>query len=142
MDAHADEAGTEPSGHPSPFEYVMVALALSVVTLVEVAIFYITAIPKGVLVALLLGMGAFKFAVVVLWFMHLRFDSPLFRRVFVGGLILAITLYLIVLATFGSLRVLWVILVSLGLIGLGVVSMLRMERRRGRPVAVDPGRHG
>jgi cytochrome c oxidase subunit IV len=35
-----------------------------------------------------------KFGTVAAWFMHLRFDSRLFRRVFVGGLILAILVYL------------------------------------------------
>ena len=43
----------------------------------------------------------FKFAMVVLWFMHLRFDSRIFRRLFVTGIFLAIGVYLIVLLTFG-----------------------------------------
>ena len=41
-----------------------------------------------------------KFALVVLWFMHLKFDDRRYARFFVMGLALAATLYLIVLITF------------------------------------------
>jgi hypothetical protein len=40
-----------------------------------------------------------KFAIVCGWFMHLRYDNPIFKRVFVFGLLLAVTVYLIVLTT-------------------------------------------
>ena len=42
-----------------------------------------------------------KFAIVVSYFMHLKYDNPLFRRVFVGGLVLAVIVYLIAMTTFG-----------------------------------------
>jgi len=45
-------------------------------------------------------MALVKFSVVVLWFMHLRFDSRLFRRLFVAGFILAMFCYISVLSTF------------------------------------------
>ena len=38
-----------------------------------------------------------KFAIVVMWFMHLKFDDRRYARFFVMGLALAVTLYLIVL---------------------------------------------
>ncbi len=41
-----------------------------------------------------------KFTTVVAFFMHLRFDSRLFRRLFVLGLVLAIFVFTIVLTTF------------------------------------------
>ncbi len=41
-----------------------------------------------------------KFATVAMFFMHLRFDSRLFRWVFITGLVLAATVYTIVLLTF------------------------------------------
>ena len=41
-----------------------------------------------------------KFALVVLWFMHLKFDDRRYARFFVMGIALACTLYLIVLITF------------------------------------------
>jgi hypothetical protein len=43
-----------------------------------------------------------KFSLVVLWFMHLRFDSPVFKRLFVAGVILALSVFLVVLLTFGA----------------------------------------
>jgi hypothetical protein len=39
---------------------------------------------------------------VVLWFMHLRFDDRRYARFFVMGLAGSATLYLIVLLTFGA----------------------------------------
>ena len=59
------------------------------ITLLEVAIFYIPAL-GAVLVPLLLGLSAGKFLLVVMFFMHLRFDSRLFTRVFVAGLLLSV----------------------------------------------------
>ena len=32
--------------------------------------------------------------------MHLRFDNPLFDRVFVSGLVLAVVVYIVMLTTF------------------------------------------
>jgi cytochrome c oxidase subunit 3/cytochrome o ubiquinol oxidase subunit 3 len=85
-------------------------------------------IPRTLLIVLLLGFAGFKFALVVLWFMHLKFDSVLFRRVFAGGLTLAFVLYMVVLVIFSSLRALWLILLALGLVGFVVWSMVRLER--------------
>ncbi|MGH2758668.1 MAG: hypothetical protein ACRDKJ_03785, partial [Actinomycetota bacterium] len=59
--------------------------------------------PDSVLSAALLVMMVIKFAFVGLWFMHLRFDSPIFRRLFVGGIILAMAIYTVVLLSFGLL---------------------------------------
>jgi len=138
-----EAVATEPelARHPGPFEYVMVAVVLSIVTMLEVALYYLALhvdVPRGLLVAMLLGMGALKFALVVLWFMHLRFDSPLFRRVFTGGLVLAITLYVIVLVIFSSLRALWLVLLALALAVVVVLAMIRIERRGSRLQRVAP----
>ena len=35
-----------------------------------------------------------KFAIVCGYFMHLQYDNPIFRRVFVFGLVLAVVVYL------------------------------------------------
>ena len=86
--------------HPGPAEYVKVAIILSVATAIEVGLYYITALPSGLYIALLMFFMIMKFALVVLWFMHLRFDSPLFRRLFVLGIGLALAVYGIVLLTF------------------------------------------
>ena len=45
-------------------------------------------------------MMVIKFAIVAGYFMHLKFDSSLFTRLFVSGLLLAIFVYTAALATF------------------------------------------
>jgi len=89
--------------HPRPAEYVKIAAILAVVTLIEVGAYYVTGIPDGLLSAALLIMMVIKFAMVGLWFMHLRFDSPLFRRLFVTGIVLALIVYTIAFTTLGLL---------------------------------------
>jgi caa(3)-type oxidase subunit IV len=89
--------------HPGPGEYVKIAAILAVVTAIEVGAYYVTGLSDAILSAALLVMMVIKFALVGLWFMHLRFDSPMFRRLFVGGIILALVIYTIVLVTLGLL---------------------------------------
>jgi hypothetical protein len=63
---------THQQTHPSDWTYIKVALILGVLTAIEVSTYY--------------------------WekaSMHLRYDNPLFRRVFVFGLVLAVVVYLI-----------------------------------------------
>jgi cytochrome c oxidase subunit 4 len=85
--------------HPTPRQYVDVAVVLAVITALEVAIYYIRSI-HGFLVPLLLFFSTIKFALVALWFMHLRFDSRVFRRFFVLGIVLALVVFGVVLVTF------------------------------------------
>lgn len=76
------------SGHPTWRTYVVVGFILTVITAIEVAIFYIEAM-AGVLIPSLLVLSAVKFAIVVMFYMHLKFDSRIFARVFVAPLVLA-----------------------------------------------------
>jgi cytochrome c oxidase subunit 4 len=86
--------------HPDPYQYVIVAIVLAVITGVEIAVSYMGGdIPDGLIVVLLLSMMVVKFFLVASWFMHLRTDRPVFRRLFVLGAIAAPALYLVVLAT-------------------------------------------
>lgn len=108
----ADETRLEPSEgsaqpravharHPSPREYVRIAMILAIVTAAEVAIYYIDWVrDNGLLIPLLFLFSLVKFSLVVLWFMHLKFDSRTYARFFVMGLAGAVTLYLVVLLTF------------------------------------------
>jgi cytochrome c oxidase subunit IV len=84
-----DEHGAEPHEHPSWKSYVLIGVILTVITLVEVAIFYIPAI-KPILIPTLAVLSAGKFLTVVLFYMHLKFDSAIFRRVFFAPLLLAV----------------------------------------------------
>jgi cytochrome c oxidase subunit IV len=70
-----------------------------VITGMEVGIYY-AEISRGLLILALLVFAAIKFVLVVLWYMHLRFDSRTYARFFMIGLAGAVTLYLVVLLTF------------------------------------------
>ncbi|MGH2577266.1 MAG: cytochrome C oxidase subunit IV family protein [Actinomycetota bacterium] len=102
-DAREPDSPTPSSGrtvrHPSPKEYVRIAVVLAVVTGMEVGIWY-AEISRGLLILALLVLAAIKFVLVVLWYMHLRFDSRTYARFFMIGLAGAVTLYLVVLLTF------------------------------------------
>jgi caa(3)-type oxidase subunit IV len=87
----APAAHLEPGGHahPGAREYVTIAVILAVITAVEVATYYIKEQVGQVFAPILLVLSALKFGMVVLWFMHLRFDNRLFSILFVAGLALA-----------------------------------------------------
>src|SRR6266480_1075022 len=91
--AHAAE-----HAHPGPPEYIKVAVFLAAVTGIEVGVYYMNGL-KGILAPLLILMSVVKFAMVGLYFMHLKFDTHLFRRVFILGIILALTVYTVALVT-------------------------------------------
>jgi len=93
--------GHREGAHPGPAEYIKIGLTLAVITAVEVAVYYIDAL-SDVLIPILIVLSALKFSLVVLWFMHLKFDNRLFSTFFVGGLMLAATLFVVVLATLGG----------------------------------------
>ena len=96
------EAGHARHIHPSAKEYVRIGMILVVLTALEVWISY-SSLPHGLLIGLLFFLAFVKFALVALWFMHLRFDSRIFRRLFVTGILLAFAIFTIVLATFGRI---------------------------------------
>ena len=86
--------------HPTTKQYVKIGITLALLTVVEVAVWYIDALHDQ-LVAILLTLMVVKFCMVVLFFMHVRFDNPGYGRVFITGLALAATVYGVVLIIFG-----------------------------------------
>jgi cytochrome c oxidase subunit 4 len=94
---HADHESHQ-HRHPSDATYIKVALILAVLTAFEVGTYFIEDASTTMLVALLFPMMIIKFAVVCLYFMHLKFDNPIFRRAFVFGLLLAVAVYCIALS--------------------------------------------
>lgn len=84
----------------NPRQYVIVFVVLTVVTLVELAISY-TGLGKVGLMVALFPLSALKFGIVVALFMHLRFDSPFFTKMFIGPLVLA-SLVLLALIGLGA----------------------------------------
>jgi cytochrome c oxidase subunit IV len=84
--------------HPSEGIYIRVAIVLAILTAIEVALSY-TDFNEDATIGLLLVFAAAKFVIVVAYFMHLRFDHPWFRRLFITGFILAIFCYIAYLST-------------------------------------------
>ena len=93
-----EEGGTH-HDHPGEAKYIKIALILAAITAVEVAFSYWEAV-EGILAPSLILMSIVKFAIVVAYFMHLKFDSRLFRRLFIAGLALAVFCFGAVLTTF------------------------------------------
>jgi cytochrome c oxidase subunit IV len=106
--AHSGDRHTHEGehGHASVGQYYIVGLVLAVFTGIEVAVFYIPSI-KPILVPILLTLTTAKFALVVMFFMHLRSDSKIFSGLFLAGLVLAVFMI-------GSLIILFHYLPSLG----------------------------
>jgi cytochrome c oxidase subunit 4 len=94
MSAHppARDRG-ESAEHASIGTYVKVAAVLCVVTALEFAVVYIRQLTP-ILTPLLIVMSAGKFALVVMYFMHLRYDARPLTFLFVAPLVLAIGLAL------------------------------------------------
>ncbi len=94
-------ASGEEHHHPGVKEYVEIGVILAVLTAIEVGLYYAD-VPRQVAVPALLALTAAKFVLVVLWFMHLRFDSRWFRRLFWTGVIAASLLFFVttILLTF------------------------------------------
>jgi cytochrome c oxidase subunit 4 len=92
--------------HPTWSTYWKVATVLTVVTVVEVWCYYLpsfTSTPYFVPTLLLLS--AFKFAIVVMFYMHLKYDAKLFRALFVGPLLVASITIIALLFLFGKVAV-------------------------------------
>jgi cytochrome c oxidase subunit IV len=101
----ADHAPVVPGehAHPGPRQYVLIAVVLVILTAVEVATSYLEGNVNSNLLIVALGiMAAVKFFLVVAWYMHMKQDSHVFRRLFLTGLILASVVYGILLLFFSS----------------------------------------
>jgi cytochrome c oxidase subunit 4 len=86
---------SEPGFHPHIFEehqkyftFFNVAMALILITAIEIVIVYIPLHPFIVLAALG-SLSLLKFLAVIWWFMHLRWDRALCTILFMIGLLIA-----------------------------------------------------
>ena len=87
--------------HPGPKTYVIVGVILAVITVAEV-FFYTQESVRPILVPLLLALSASKFVLVVGFYMHLKFDHPLFTGVFGFGLMVAGSIITALMFLFGQ----------------------------------------
>jgi cytochrome c oxidase subunit IV len=81
--------------HPSPRDYVRIAIILGILTALEVSTYFVEFGP--IAIPLLIVLMLIKFVLVAGFFMHLRFDTKLYGRMLYGGLLLAVGLYAITL---------------------------------------------
>jgi cytochrome c oxidase subunit IV len=94
----ADDVDEHPP-HPTRRSYLEIGLILAIMTALEVLLYVFRedlgrAVTTPGLILLTIG----KFVLVGAWFMHLRFDHPALRRMFVAGILLAAGVFAIVTA--------------------------------------------
>ena len=88
----SDTDDREHADHPDASQYIVIGIILAAFTALEVAISF-AAVPGRLAIPSLIVLTVLKFVLVVLWFMHLRFDSGWYRRLFVFGLAIALAVY-------------------------------------------------
>jgi cytochrome c oxidase subunit 4 len=100
-DAGAGAPAPHPPGpaHAGTRTYLVVAAFLVVLTAMEVLVFYVAALAQA-LVPILVVLAVAKFALVAMFYMHLRFDARLFTHVFAFSLTIAVGLGLSLLWLF------------------------------------------
>ena len=103
--AHADgEPVADGLVHPTWTTYKWVALNLMAITAIEVWVYYVPRFAASRLFApTLLLMSAVKFAIVVLFYMHLRYDARILRMLFTGPLFIATVTAVSLLLLFSKL---------------------------------------
>ena len=93
--------------HPTFMQYVLVAAILFAITIVEFVLIYDKAGIEDHLgaskIPLLVILSAIKFAIVIMFYMHLKFESRLFTYIFLAGLGLAFAVGISVLGIFVAL---------------------------------------
>ena len=93
-------SGSHDHNHPEPITYFKVAMALVALTALEVVVFYFEWLGYAIIpVMAILSIG--KFGIVVMYYMHLKFDEKLLTYVFMAGLILAVVVIMWLMALFG-----------------------------------------
>jgi cytochrome c oxidase subunit 4 len=98
MNDHAPHADHQE--HPTWKQYRWVALWLTLITVVEVWIYYTSFATTSLFVPVLLLLSATKFVIVVMFYMHLKYDHKLFRALFTGPLVIAVCTLLAFFALF------------------------------------------
>ena len=93
------------SRHPTFKQYATIAIILFVITAVE----FLIIVPEGlqgsgVVIAPLVALSAIKFAIVIMFYMHLKFDNRLLGGVFITGLVLAFMAGGALVVLFGSFQ--------------------------------------
>ncbi len=91
---------TQQQQHPTTATYLIIAAILTMITLVEVGVFYVPAL-QGVMAPILLLLSGAKFILVVMFYMHLKHDHTLFAAIFTIPLLIAIGVATALMLLFG-----------------------------------------
>ena len=96
------EHDPEAHDHPSDWLYIKVAIFLAILTAIEVFTYFesVHKMSDNALIAVLSLLMVVKFVLVAGYFMHLKYDAPIFRYLLYSGLVLAIAVYCIMLLAF------------------------------------------
>ncbi|PKL79952.1 MAG: hypothetical protein CVV27_01080 [Candidatus Melainabacteria bacterium HGW-Melainabacteria-1] len=90
MSAHVEHASHGAHEHPDHVPvYIKLAVVLSVLTGIEVAILFV-ALPDALMLTGLYGLAALKFGLVVAMFMHLKYDNKILTGIFFSGFTIAL----------------------------------------------------
>ena len=101
--AHAPHGEVE-HAHPTWSTYWKVALILTLITVGEVWAYYVPSfVASRGFVPTLLILSALKFVIVVMFYMHLKYDHRLFRVLFTGPLMIAALTLMALMFLFGHL---------------------------------------
>ena len=99
MASQEQHSGPAQAAHPTPLVYLIVAITLSAITAVEVGVFYITGLGHGIIPVLTVLSGT-KFALVAMFYMHLKYEAKLFSTLFFVGMGLATAVVFVLIALF------------------------------------------
>jgi cytochrome c oxidase subunit IV len=91
MTSEAREIAHDQHTHPGPREYVYIFIILFVLTAIEIGLYYAEVwdwVARGIAIPTLIFLSTIKFVLVVMYYMHLKFDSKAFTGMFAFGLAL------------------------------------------------------
>ena len=101
-------------GHPSLKQYILIAILLFAITIVEFVIIMdfpgeaekviAEALGEPSTTILLFLLSGIKFAIVILFYMHLKFDNKLFFWTFIAGMVLAVMVGLALIGLFTAIK--------------------------------------
>ena len=92
---------TASASRPSARTYLVVWAALVAIVVVEILLTYAHLRP-GTQLAALLSLALVEAGIALAYFMHLRYDNKLLTALFVGPLIIAMSITLALMALFGA----------------------------------------
>jgi cytochrome c oxidase subunit IV len=102
VEAYESQAHENDVRHPGAATYLIIAAFLLVLTVMEITVFYVHPL-RPVLVPVLLVLAAAKFALVAMFYMHLKYDGWLLSAIFMFPLLAAMILLAALIMLFAYL---------------------------------------